>query len=843
MADSVATSPIRFPVLRLQAQRLQERGGAPGLAPATIPGAVSDLRAALAWQLVQQGAAQDERWARHLLDPQADHDVAPIDVRDLLSGTAQAARLRAAAAGGRRPGNAGSRVRRLLEALGQRQPDGAAIQIELPAAWRQVESILEQLVVTAETRRVRKSLQQVLTGMRNLARCATARGQVDPTALPHTPDALRALLRRWERRNVAHDVWVLRATARLLAGADGERPTLPSWETDPDAPVAALEAVMPRFMEDLRAWRSVAGQKVSQRVKYHRSPTVHTPLRPKSQSRYQFQALQWARAYQEVRRRGLITDVALPEDLTFVELWSLTSRSRARATKRLAISPEIAAMRQRMQVTSGSIEQNAARPLAVVVVEYAVAHDIIGGGETQTEGVDETATGADAIALPPSAVQMLFALGTMTERVVIAIFGDGSAAEQTFRSTWHATAQELKAALAAGRDSRQDLEELFKRITLPQLICCVLPWRTLVDLPRRQRALRIAQRAAAAPTASARAVRDARKARKDFHGALSRWVVQATLAADPVRIGNAQHARVGREVLIDAEWNDAGELVRINSLATTFRAHDESDVRETETKPDKLRASWRWSPAIIDHQWAATYVQEVWWPAVQERGLVPTTTPMRQAMSMGTIAWFINPAPRSGKTPPVAGAYLSKALNDTWADALLEGMREMGRDDIPETTDEARELWPIVLGPHKVRHLWATYWWGLRGPNGPVRVHRHGAEERTCGRYIARRATGDVDKTLESHYVKCQEVMSEAARHPIEHFDHPSAYHREMDTTWWLGERIDWASRWRDKTFPLPEPMRKSFLAEQAGQRTRERPRVRRRRDAYVLPNADRSDA
>jgi hypothetical protein len=839
----IVASPITFPVLRLHAHRLQSLGGAEGLAPATIPGAVSDLRAALAWQLVQQGVAQDERWARYLLDPPADHDATPIDVRDLLAGTAQAARLRAAAAGGRRPGNAGSRVRRLLEALGQRQPDSAAIQIELPAGWRRVEAMLEQRVANERSPKSRQSLQQVLTGMRSLARCATARGHVAPIALPHTPDELRDLLRAWERRNVAHDMWVLRSTSRLLAEADDERPTLPTWESDPNAAEAELEAVMPRFMEDLRAWRSVAGQTVSQRVKYHRSPTVHTPLRPKSQSRYQFQALQWARAYQEVRRRGLITDVALPEDLTFVELWSITSRSRARASKRLAVSPEIAAMRQRMRVTSRSIEQNAARPLAVVVVEYAVAHDIIGGGEAQTEGVEETATGADALALPPAAAQMLFALGAMTERVVIGIFGDGSAAEQTFRLTWDVTAKELKAALAAGRDSRQDIEELFKRITLPQLICCVLPWRTLVDLPRRQRAMRMAQRAATAPTASARAARDARRARKDFHGALSRWVVQATLAADPVRIGNAQHARVGREVMIDAEWNDAGRLVRINSLATTFRAHDESDVRETETKHDKLRASWRWSPAIIDHQWAATYVQEVWWPAVQERGLVPAATTMRQAISMGTIAWFINPTPRSGKTPPVAGAYLSKALNDTWADALLEGMREMGRDDIPDTTDEARELWPIVLGPQKVRHLWATYWWGLRGPNGPVRVHRHGAEERTCGRYIARRATGDVDKTLESHYVKCQEVMSEAARQPVDHYDHPSAYHREMDITWWLGEKIDWASRWHDKAFPLPERMRRSFLAEQSRQRRNEAPRVRRRREAYVLPNADRSAA
>ena len=467
---SIVASPITFPVLRLHAHRLQSLGGAEGLAPATILGAVSDLRAALAWQLVQQGVAQDERWARYLLDPPADHDATPVDVRDLLAGTAQAARLRAAAAGGRRPGNAGSRVRRLLEALGQRQPDSAAIQIELPAGWRRVEAMLEQRVANERSPKTRQSLQQILTGMRNLARCATARGHVAPVELPHAPDELRDLLRAWERRNVAHDMWVLRSTSRLLAEAqaDGERPTLPTWESDPNAAEAELEAVMPRFMEDLRAWKSVASQTISQRVKHHRSPTVHAALRPKTQFRYQYQALQWARAYQEVRRRGLITDVALPEDLTFVELWSITSRSRARATKRLAISPEIAAMRQRMRVTSHDIEQNAARPLAVVVVEYAVAHDIIGGGEARTVGVEETATGADALALPPAAAQMLFALGAMTERVVIGIFGDGSAAEQTFRLTWDVTAKELKAALALGRDSQQDMEELLKRITLPQ---------------------------------------------------------------------------------------------------------------------------------------------------------------------------------------------------------------------------------------------------------------------------------------------------------------------------------------------------------------------------------------
>ncbi|MFN5599184.1 MAG: hypothetical protein ACK5AK_07330, partial [Gemmatimonas sp.] len=67
MTHTTIESRITFPVLRLQADDLQQRGGTPTLSLATIPGAVSDLRAALAWQLVQQGVAEDERHARYLL--------------------------------------------------------------------------------------------------------------------------------------------------------------------------------------------------------------------------------------------------------------------------------------------------------------------------------------------------------------------------------------------------------------------------------------------------------------------------------------------------------------------------------------------------------------------------------------------------------------------------------------------------------------------------------------------------------------------------------------------------------------------------------------------------------
>lgn len=836
-----SASPITFPVLRLQAEDLQQRGGTPTLSPATVPGAISDLRAALAWQLVQQGVAEDERHARFLLDPPAGHDAAPIDVRDLLSGTAQAARLRAAAAGGRRPGNAASRVRRLLEDLGQQQSAAEPTLVELPSAWQRVEALLEARIADQRNAVARRPLKLVLTGVRNLARCAAAHGNTDPYTLPGTPDGLRDLLRSWERKNTAHDMWVLRRASRELAAVDASGPTLPTWETDPDASIAELDATMPTFMRELRAWESVAAVKVSRRVTHHRSPSVHAALRPKTRSRYRYQALQWARAYQEVRRRGLITDIELPADLGLVEAWQRTSRSRAHDSVHLATSAEVEALRAAVRSPHGTPAQNASRPLVLVVVEHAVAQRIIGGGADADAGALSDSN--EPHALPPSAIQMVFAMATVAERVTIAVHADGSDAEQQFRAIWDPTARLMKAQLAASKDSRQEIGELLQRITLPQMICCVLPWRTMVDLPKRERIVAVAAAAAKGLRASAQSGQLLKRARKAFHGALRRWVVQATLSADPSRIDNSQHARLGREILIDAEWTADGDLVRISAIASTFRPHDEADVSQTATKNDMLRASWRWSPIIIDYQWAATYLREVWWPAVQRLGLVPASFTMREAVDAGTIAWPINPTPRSRRVPPVAGAFLSKQLNDVWAEALLEGLRAMGRPDLPDTLHEVRQRWPWVFGPHKIRHLWATYWWGLRGPNGPERLQRHGATEKACGRYIARRATGDVDTTLAQHYVKCEGVMLEAARYPANHFDHPSAYHREMDLTWWLGETIDWASRWRDKSFPLPASMRQAFLAEQTRQRRNEAPRVRRRREAYVLPKEHRPAA
>lgn len=835
MITTPTQEAVTFPTLRHQALALARRGGTTGLSAATIPGATSDLKAALAWQLVQQGVAEDERWARYLLEP-TNGDQRPADVSELLAGTVLAARRRAEAAGARRPGNAGSRVLRLLQALNACAATTGGPVAALPRAWQRVDRALEALVEQEQSGVGRRRLRAVMTGVRNLGRCAAAYGQLDPAKLPADPEALRTLLRGWSRKHLAHDVWVLRTASRALtAVASPDRPVLPTWSHDPEAHTAPLNASMPRFMRELRVWHSVAGTAVSHRVPGRRGPSCHTKLRPATQQRYRYQVLQWAHAYQDVRRRNLIPDVALPPDLTLFDAWVITSRHRTHDSAFLATSPEVQALRHDYAVASDGAANRAARPLALVVVEVAVAHGIIGRYQLYARTQDASSD-VEQGALPPAAIQMLFALAAVTERVVIALNNDGSEMENQFRAAWEPTARGLKAALNTAKDSVQQMSELLTRITLPQLICCVLPWRTLVDLPRRQRRADDAAIDARAPTASAECQREAGRARAQYHRALRRWVVQASLTADPVRIRNAWHARMGREVVIDATWSADGSLATIDAIRSTFRGHDQSDVSQTESKNDTTRG-WYWSPMIMDYQWAATYLLEIWWPTVQRLALVPAGTPMRTAIESGTIAWLLNPEPRSSKLPPVAGAYLSRALSDLWAEALLEGLEAMGRSDLPRDIDDARRRWPWLFGPHKVRHLWATYWWGVRSTSGPRRLLRDGMMEQACGRHVACRATGDKDSTLEQHYVRSKEAILEAARHPANHFDHPSAYHSEMDRTWWLGEQVDWAARWRDRSFPLPTPMRAAFARLDRTEVARGTRRLRRRRTAYVLPD------
>ena len=280
-----------------------------------------------------------------------------------------------------------------------------------------------------------------------------------------------------------------------------------------------------------------------------------------------------------------------------------------------------------------------------------------------------------------------------------------------------------------------------------------------------------------------------------------------------MRLTNVSFARVGREIMIAAEWHDDGSMIKLKKIVSTFERHDGSDVRETETKTGTPRNEWPWMPGIISRRLARIYLTEFWVPAHVARGFVPVGTTLRDAVESGRFAWIVNEDSRDQGEAVVPGAFAdASGVAAIFTDGLLDAIRAIGRD-IPEDRDECLTRWPWVLGPHIIRTLWSTYWLGLRGVHGPQRV---GATFQESGVKIACRATNDTEATLRGYYVKVAPRMLNAQREPLGSFEHPGAFDAVMDEMWWLTP-TDWARLWRDPAFPVPDALRRRFERHRVG--------------------------
>lgn len=819
-----ASLPLTFPDLHAQARSLEAAGGTTSLPAATIPGAVSDLRAALAQQVSAALALGSDREALVLVDPVEGTTVAPLDIRTYLPGTAGAAQLRAANAGHRKPANARRRVERLLEALtgcAPRSANGRHVAV-LPPGWETVIESARAAGDVALTSLAQRRWRNVATGLRGLAALAVARGMIDPWALPAEYEALCALLRQWGVRSVPQAVWTLRQGAEAVRAHAASSP-LPTWErlTPSAALLVRLKAALPLFMAGLDAWQRRAHLDTKTgRDPNSRTQTAHTALRPSTVVRYHFQTVQWAAGLLALHERGALPGIQL-ETLTLEDVWTMRVPREAQATP--VDDADLAALNARYG--QGTPDEGAAPvpaeevPLAIRVAELAVDAGDIWRRARHVNGGD----------LPPSVLQMLYALFSVAERVAIVRTGsDSTQAVRELRASWRQEQAALKDGLRRSSGQRKDATALLRMVTLPQLVCAILPYLTLVHLRGLRRSAKATAQRAASAGASAAAGTDALRAAKAFRGALQDWVVLATFTADPARGGNLRHARLGREVQLDATWSSDGALEKVTALRATFSAHGESDVWQVETKNDAAR-SWTWMPSILSPTWAAVYLREFWLATLLERGLVPAGTTLREAVASGRFAWFLNDDERGGHAA-VEGAYsASESVSDCFARALLTGLAAAGRH-VPPTVAACRRRWPWLLSPHIIRTLWSTYWLGIRGSLGPARGRGAGrtGEDRQSGVDIACWATGDTEATLRTNYTVVEDTMKDLFRSPTKSFEHPAVFDDVMDMMWW-GERIDWQARFGAATYPIPEPMRLAFKTIEAGRDTVRRPPTRRR--------------
>jgi len=782
-------------MLRLAAMAVEETI----IPAATLRSALSDLEHALTAQLNAHRQLGSEPEARVLLDPPAHLGRAPHDIRAFLPGSAIAAHARAKRLKHERPDNAHRRIERLLGALAPWALSARVTRTPCPVLTEFHELAERVGGVHAASTKDQRRIKNLQNGMRRFAQHAAAHGVLTVAELPTSAAAMIALLASWGLTATLRNqvMWNLRTVRRLLA-TDRTVPQLPAWEqvTQGDEQQRRIEDRLPDLARDLETWASLTAMKVGDRAVGNRSRTAHQALTAKSQYAYRASMRQWATALLELVDRGLI-NIPDPAQLNVESLWLMTAEGSAPRPLPGHAEALLAERRARRGRADNRATARVVRPLALAVIDLALDHGVLERAERDADGQ-----------WPKSAAQTAFRLWSITERVVLGTDGEEAPELLALRQIWTAHMPSMKDVLAK-ESVVKDHVRMLHMVSLPQVVCLILPWWTLHELPRLERdAIRL-RALAGRPGASFASARRAREAHEAFIDGLNAYVALATFTAEPSRITNVTNARVGREVLIEAEWSPAGDLMTLIGVGSTFPGRDEGDIAEVTPKTGAVRPTWRWSPTIIDRVWFARYLRESWLPGLRAAGHVPDAESLGSAVAQGRFAWFANADRRSQRAGSVEGAFRdASSVAERFGEALLLGLRAIGRTDLPSSVERApAEGFPYMFRPHAARLWWATYWF-LRGEHGPSRLRPDGGLDEVTGWKVAMRATGDSMVTLEKHYVKLSAAVQELMRSPLTSSEHPNAYDHLMDRIWWIDAATDWQRVWRDPKTVLPDALR-----------------------------------
>lgn len=786
---------ITLPMLRIAAFELDDTV----IPAATRRSALSDLEHTLATQLNAHLQLGSEPEARVQLDPPAHFNREPLDIRAFLPGSAMAAYARAKRLKHERPDNARRRIERLLTALTPWALSARATATPCPVLT-EFHTLADRVgEVGAATAKEQRRISHLQLGMRRFARIAASHGVISVAELPTTTDAMITLLATWglapSLRN--HMMWTLRTIRRLLVD-DILAPRLPAWQSVSigDEQQQGIDERLPELARDVETWVSLSSMKVGDRAAGNRSRTAHEALTAKTQYVYRAAMRQWASALLTLVDRGLLTIPDLSA-LNVESLWLTTAEGSAPRPLPGNAEALLAERRARRGRPANRSEARVVRPLALAVIDLALDHSLFERAARDADGQ-----------WPKSAAQMAFRLWSITERVALGTDGDEAAELLALRTIWMAHLPSLKDILTKASFVK-DHVRMLQMVTLPQVVCLILPWWTLHELPRLEREaiqLRIRASRPGAPQASAARAREAHEA---FIAGLDAYIALATFVAEPSRITNVTNARTGKEVMIDAEWSHSGDLLSLHGIGTSFPGRAEGEIAEVTTKTGAPRPTWRWSPTIIDRQWFARYLSESWLPALRASGHVTHDETLQSVVTTGRFAWFANADPRSDRAQAVAGAFrATSSVAERFGHALLVGLRAMGRTDLPTSVETAAaEGFAYMFRPHAARLWWGTYWF-MRGDHGPQRARPDGGVDAVTGWQVAMRATCDKRVTLEKHYVKLSAAMQELMRSSLTSIEHPNAYDHLLDRTWWHDAPTDWKRVWRDPKTVLPDHLR-----------------------------------
>ena len=548
-------------------------------------------------------------------------------------------------------------------------------------------------------------------------------------------------------------------------------------------------------------------------------PERPQPLRATTAAQIRAGLRQWAEALVTLVDRGVFACPVALEDVGFEALWTL----RVAVPTRAVATPDDPFAAERIR-TLGSATPlvTEARLLALAVIDGALDHQL------WPKARRDPITGR----WPKSSAQLGFKLWSMAERFALGLYvAEDAAPLVAMQAAWRGVRPGLKEVLLQPCMHR-DAPRIVERLTLPQLVCCVLPWWTQHELPRLRAAAKTAERRA--HTSAAAAIR-ARRARARYREGLFGYRILVSFAADPWRIRNAQHARVGEELHLEVTWGADGTLTAVTGIVSRYPGDADCDLPEVTTKTGSSRGHWRWSTVVADPAWLAEALTEEWLPALVESGVVPPETTLAEALAAGEYAWFANKTPRTCARAVVLGAFRDEqGIATRFGDSLLAALRAMGVGPLPASAaTAAQEGFAYQFTPHTLRTLWATYWLGVRGEAGPVRP---GTGDRYTGVAVACAATGDTERTLRKHYAVVADVVREQMRRPVHSWEHPRAFDAVMDKTWLEDPKFNWRRTWRDPAFRALLPPALRALDPDAPLQRPKRSLRRRGRDPRTAP-------
>lgn len=699
-----------------------------------------------------------------------------------------------------RPGNTKARVVQSLEAI---QPGVTTAKVTMEARIERAGEAWQPLF-TAIVGMKHYRLHRCYLLM--LAERAIANGTLSPAALPVDSDDAAVKMRNWllEEGEINKIIYCYRIAMREMLAKGLSIPGAPSWHNHRKAgktihrigglagdPEARLQECLPKFATLLDSWQ--------------KSP--RTNVTPSTANTYADSMYRVAQGLLMMWEDGKLP-IARLQDLSPHELWSTRLQSLRMPTVENSNEKSLLADFVGQASAERAMLAASQLPLAAVLGEWQAMHQ---GVRTRSKPSSTKFFVPRAVSDDISNVWCM--LRSFLEHKINA---DGEPDTVTRFERLCVVAGEAEAYFTAlfakARPKKlKDKERAVRHITLPIMVCAVLPWWTQIALPR-------AKRRADEAVRGQRKERDgglnrsALTAVRKYANKLQSWTLLAVAVADPMRRAQECDGRLGVEYRLSADWNDDGSLRRILSLESRFSGAGEPDNPAAGIKQGHVSLrEWQLAASIVDFAWLAEYLRVSWLPMLVATGNTPADTTLRDAVQSGRFSLF--PSPRAKHARPAQGAYSPAGLSGRFASAMRDSLLALGYD-VPKKENRVAEGWGMILGPHIVRLLWATYWLGLR-EHVPIRfVMPDGTSIEISCVELVKRATTDAENTLRWHYSAVSSEMEKLEREAGSTWRHPRIYDRWMDATYFPTNPVDWATVWANPDFPLPTGIRGEFEDE-----------------------------